>query len=93
MKLFTFSNESPIVAMNRATGKTQRIKFMSQEEIVVMDSLNLDYDAEVSFRKRENDSGLFLEIRLHRDGKWQSLIETVLPPGMLVVVSWVSLMI
>ena len=54
--------------------------------------LSLDYDVTVSLRKDElrQYNGMVLEIRLERQ-LLQSLIELILPPILLVMVSWVRL--
>ena len=57
-----------------------------------MSPLSLDYDVTVSLRKDElrQYNGMVLEIKLERQ-LLQSLIELILPPILLVMVSWVRL--
>ena len=51
------------------------------------EQLNLDYEVKTSLTKMDNS--LVLEILLKRS-LTRSLIENIIPPGLLVVVSWVS---
>ena len=57
-----------------------------------MSPLSLDYDVTVSLRKDElrQYNGMVLEIKLERQ-LLQSLVELILPPILLVMVSWVRL--
>ena len=58
-----------------------------------MSALSLDYDVTVSLRKdelRQQYNGMVLEIKLERQ-LLQSLVELILPPILLVMVSWVRL--
>ena len=57
---------------------------------IELNSLNLDYDATAFLRKsKEKNWALILEITLKRKIT-RSVIETIAPSGLLVVVSWVS---
>ena len=56
---------------------------------IELNSLNLDYDATAFLKKsKEKDWALILEITLKRKIT-RSVIETIAPSGLLVVVSWV----
>ena len=61
---------------------------MTDTEETVLKSDNLDYDATISLSKPTRKS-LSLKFKLHRKIT-RSVIQYILPPGMLVLVSWVS---
>ena len=55
-----------------------------------MDELNLDYAVSIKISTVKKQPGhLILEIKLNRL-LWRSFLENILPPALLVVVSWVS---
>ena len=67
------------------------VHLMSKGQEYQLESMKLDYDATVSLTKsEEHRDNLRLEFKLSRR-LVRSLIEIIGPPGLLVMVSWVSL--
>ena len=55
-----------------------------------LDELNMDYAISIKIDKDQEKPGfLILEIKLNRL-LWRSFLENILPPALLVIVSWVS---
>ena len=66
------------------------IQLMSKGEELQLESMKLDYDATVSLTKsEEHKDNLILQIKMSRRFV-RSVIEIIGPPGLLVMVSWVS---
>ena len=66
------------------------MELLSETGGVPLNSLTLDYTASSTLKKSKiNDWALSLEIRMERK-VLQSFVQIIAPPGLLVVVSWVS---
>ena len=61
---------------------------MTDTEETILESQNIDYDATASLSKRKRKT-LSFKLKLNRKIT-RSVIQYILPPGMLVLVSWVS---
>ena len=61
---------------------------MTDTEETILESQNIDYDATASLSNRTRKT-LSLKLNLNRKIT-RSVIQYILPPGMLVLVSWVS---
>ena len=71
--------------------RSKSFTLMSDHEYVALDSQNLDYDVTVLLSKpKDYIKNLNLKICLQRKIA-RSVMEIILPPAMLVVVSWVSI--
>ena len=64
-------------------------KFMTSNDSKKQDGFNLDYEVNVSLSKSLLEGSMDLQITMERKGM-RNFIENILPPGLLVVVSWVS---
>ena len=62
---------------------------MTSNDSKKQDGFNLDYEVNVSLSKSLLEGSMDLQITMERKGM-RNFIENILPPGLLVVVSWVS---
>ena len=68
--------------------KDSEVQFLSGP--ADLDELNLDYAVSIKIdTDQEKPESLILEIKLNRL-LWRSFLENILPPALLVIVSWVS---
>ena len=85
--------DNPIVQLRKIpplTIKTMNIKFqpLTDNQTTRMRKLNLDYDILVSFYDTGFPDEIGLKIELQRL-PLKSFIENILPPSLLVLISWV----
>ena len=84
------SEETLIVPIKKLTFiKDFPLQFLSGGQ-TDLDELNLDYAISIKIDTDQEKPGLLiLEIKLNRL-LWRSFLENILPPALLVIVSWVS---
>ena len=79
--MLTFSN-----SMKLSLGNW---KLVSEEDRVLLNSLSSDYKSYVSLESKTESRALTLKIEMKRK-IFPGVLQIIAPPGLLVVVSWVS---
>ena len=77
------------MAFKEQVWKNKNLAFLTEHGEIALDSQNLDYNATASLSKPPgSNSHIFLELKLRRKIT-RSVIQIILPPALLVMISWV----
>ena len=77
------------MAFKEQVWKNKNLAFLTEHGEIALDSQNLDYNATASLSKPPgSNSHIFLQLKLRRKIT-RSVIQIILPPALLVMISWV----